>query len=257
MRAAVYVRCSTAGKRRVGEVSVFLQNPDTQVKPLLELLESRGWAVHNIYSDRMSGAQEARPGLQALLNDARRGLFGVVVVWRSDRFARSVKQLVLALEEFRSLGIEFISHQEALDTSTPMGKAMFTIIAAMAELERSVIRERVMAGLDYAREHGTKSGRAVGRPKRIFDRDQVLRLRARGLSLRSIARELGLGLGTVVRTLRGHPSPAASSDLSADLCRTAPPAPKHEGPNLEQHAELSSGFGNPRATRQPIPTVLA
>ena len=71
-------------------------------------------------------------------------MFGVVVVWRFDRFARSVKQLVMALEEFRTLGIEFISHQEALDTSTPMGKAMFTIIAAMAELERSVIRERVM-----------------------------------------------------------------------------------------------------------------
>lgn len=89
-----------------------------------------------------------------------------MVVWRFDRFARSVKQLVMALEEFRTLGIEFISHQEALDTSTPMGKAMFTIIAAMAELERSVIRERVMAGLEYARAHGTKSGRPVGRPKK-------------------------------------------------------------------------------------------
>jgi DNA invertase Pin-like site-specific DNA recombinase len=88
----------------------------------------------------MSGAKESRPGLQALTADARRGMFGAVVVWRFDRFARSVKQLVIAIEEFRTLGIEFISHQEALDTSTPMGKAMFTIIAAMAELERSVIR---------------------------------------------------------------------------------------------------------------------
>jgi hypothetical protein len=95
----------------------------------------------------MSGAKESRPGLQALMADARRGMFGVVVVWRFDRFARSVKQLVMALEEFRTLGIEFISHQEALDTSTPMGKAMFTIIAAMAELERSVIRERGGSGL--------------------------------------------------------------------------------------------------------------
>jgi DNA invertase Pin-like site-specific DNA recombinase len=86
----------------------------------------------------MSGAKESRPGLQALTADPRRGMFGVVVVWRFNRFARSVKQLVMALEEFRTLGIEFVSHQEALDTSTPMGKAMFTIIAAMAELERSV-----------------------------------------------------------------------------------------------------------------------
>jgi DNA invertase Pin-like site-specific DNA recombinase len=110
MRAATYVRCSTAGKKRVGDVSVFLQNPDTQVKPLLELVENRGWSLHKVYSDRMSGAKEARPGLQSLMNDAHRGLFGVVVVWRFDRFARSVKQLVLALEEFRALGIEFISH---------------------------------------------------------------------------------------------------------------------------------------------------
>jgi DNA invertase Pin-like site-specific DNA recombinase len=115
MRAAIYVRCSTAGKKKFGDVSVYLQNPDTQVKPLLELVENRGWGLHKVYSDRMSGAKEVRPGLQALMNDARRSLFGVVVVWRFDRFARSVKQLVLALEEFRSLGIEFISHQEALD----------------------------------------------------------------------------------------------------------------------------------------------
>ena len=102
--------------------------------------------------------------LDARLRDARRREFDVVVVWRFDRFARSVKQLVLALEEFRSLGIDFVSHQEALDTSTPMGKAMFTIIAAMAELERNIIRERVVAGLDHARRNGTKSGRPVGRP---------------------------------------------------------------------------------------------
>ena len=213
MRAAVYVRCSTAGKKRVGDVAVFLQNPETQVKPLLDLLENREWTLHKIYSDRLSGANEVRPGLQALMSDARRGSFGVVVVWRFDRFARSVKQLVLALEEFRVLEIEFISHQEALDTSTPMGKAMFTIIAAMAELERSVIRERVMAGLDYAREHGTKSGRPVGRPKRIFDREQVYRLRKRGLSLRAIARELGLGLGTVVRTLGRQPRAQPTPEL--------------------------------------------
>ncbi len=112
------------------------------------------------------------------MRDARRGEFDVVTVWRFDRFARSVKQLVLALEEFGSLGIDFVSHQEALDTSTPMGKAMFTIIAAMAELERSVIRERVVAGLEYARRYGTKSGKAIGRPKTIFDRSAVAQLRA-------------------------------------------------------------------------------
>src|SRR5262249_44747595 len=93
-------------------------------------------------------------------------------------------------------------HQEALDTSTPMGKAIFTIIAAMAELERSVIRERVQAGLDYARRNGTKSGKAIGRPQRIFDREEVARLRHGGASIEGIARELKLGVGTVVRALQ-------------------------------------------------------
>jgi DNA invertase Pin-like site-specific DNA recombinase len=139
--------------------------------------------------------------------DARRGAFDVVVVWRFDRFARSVKQLVLVLEEFRSLGIHFVSQQEALDTSTPMGKAMFTIIAAMAELERNVIRERVHAGLAHARQNGTRSGRAIGRPKAVFQRDRVAELRASGLSLREIARTVGAGVGTVRRVLKAVPMP--------------------------------------------------
>jgi DNA invertase Pin-like site-specific DNA recombinase len=136
------------------------------------------------------------------MGDARRGAFDAVVVWRFDRFARSVKQLVLALEEFRGLRIQFISHQEALDTSTPMGEAMFAIIGAMAQLERSIIRERVVAGLEYARHHGTKSGKAVGRPKAVFRRDEVAVLREQGLSLRQIARKMGVGLGTVRRVVQ-------------------------------------------------------
>jgi DNA invertase Pin-like site-specific DNA recombinase len=131
--------------------------------------------------------------------DARRGAFDVVLVFRFDRFARSVKQLVLALEEFRSLGIDFISHQEALDTSTPMGRAMFTIIAATAELERSVIRERVVAGMEYARTRGTKSGKPIGRPRAIFRRDHAQALRAHGSSWRQIARQLGVSPTTVRR----------------------------------------------------------
>jgi DNA invertase Pin-like site-specific DNA recombinase len=131
--------------------------------------------------------------------DARRNAFQVVVVFRFDRFARSTKQLVLALEEFRTLGIDFISHQEALDTSTPMGRAMFTIIAAMAELERSVIRDRVVAGLEFARQHGTKSGRAIGRPRLVFRRDQVEELRVRGLSWHKIARMLGVSVASARR----------------------------------------------------------
>jgi putative DNA-invertase from lambdoid prophage Rac len=118
------------------------------------------------------------------------------------RFARSVKQLVLALEEFRSLGIEFVSHQEALDTGTPMGKAMFTIIAAMAELERGIIRERVIAGLEHARKHRTKSGKPIGRPRAVFRRDIVAELRMKGCSWAEIARRTGASTSSVRRAMR-------------------------------------------------------
>jgi DNA invertase Pin-like site-specific DNA recombinase len=114
----------------------------------------------------------------------------------------------MALEEFRSLGIDFVSHQEALDTSIPIGKAMFTVIAAMAELERNIIRERVVAGLEYA-QHGTRSGKPVGRPKAVFNRDQIPHLRAQGLSLREIARRLGTSVASVRRAGVGSTSPSS------------------------------------------------
>jgi DNA invertase Pin-like site-specific DNA recombinase len=202
IRAVSYVRVSTASKSKYGDSANFDQNPEVQDQPLRELITHRGWNFIRSYSDRASGAKERRPGLDALMADARRRLFDVVVVWRFDRFARSVKQLVLALEEFRSLGIDFISHQEALDTSTPMGKAMFTIIAAMAELERSIIRERVAAGVEYARRNGTRSGKPIGRPRVIFRADLVPELRKSGVSWRETARKLGVGAATVRRAYK-------------------------------------------------------
>jgi DNA invertase Pin-like site-specific DNA recombinase len=205
-RASLYVRVSTASKSKHGSVLGFDQDPGVQEQPLRELVAQRGWTLARVYSDRASGSKETRPGLDALMADARRGAFDVVVVWRFDRFARSTKQLVLALEEFRSLKIDFVSHQEALDTSTPMGKAMFTIIGAMAELERSAILERVKAGLEYARSNGTKSGKPIGRPRVIFRRDQVAELRRQGASLRQIATELHASYGTIRRILQRSPA---------------------------------------------------
>ena len=207
IRAGAYLRVSTASKTKRGETSAFDQDPAVQEQPLRDLIAQRGWTLYRVYSDRASGAKERRPGLDALMADARRGLFDVVVVFRFDRFARSVKQLILALDEFRSLGIDFVSCRESLDTSAPMGKAMFTIIAALAELERGVIQERVISGLEYARHNGTKSGRPIGRPKVIFPRDRVTELRAQGLSGREIARRLGVGQGTVRRAMRQPPVP--------------------------------------------------
>ena len=209
LRACLYLRVSTSSKSRHGDIMTFDQDPAVQERPLLDLIAQRGWTLVRIYSDRASGSQERRPGLDALMADARRGAFDVVLVFRFDRFARSVKQLVLALEEFRSLGIDFVSYQEALDTSTPMGKAMFTIIAAMAELERSVIRDRVVAGLQYARQHGTRSGRSIGRPRAVFSRDEARALRAQKWSWGRIARKLGVSIASVRRACRVKPTSEA------------------------------------------------
>ena len=200
-RVAIYVRVSTASKSRKGDTVAFDQDPAVQEGPLRQLIAQRGWTAYAVYSDRMSGTRERRPNLDRLMADARRGLFDVVAVWRFDRFARSVRQLVNALEEFRGLGIDFVSHQEAVDTSTPMGKAMFTMIAAMAEFERSLIWERVMAGIEHARQRGTKSGKALGRPRVVFRRDKAVELRRAGKSWREIAIELGVGITTVRRAV--------------------------------------------------------
>jgi DNA invertase Pin-like site-specific DNA recombinase len=203
-RVAIYVRVSTASKSRKGDTVAFDQDPAVQEAPLRQLIAQRGWEVHDVYSYRMSGTRERRPGLDRLMADAKRGRFDVVVVWRFDRLARSVRQLVNALEEFRGLGIDFVSHQEAVDTSTPMGKAMFTMIAAMAEFERPLICERVMAGIEHARQRGTKSGNALGRPKVVFRRDRAAELRQAGRSWREIANELGVGVTTVRRAVDGQ-----------------------------------------------------
>src|SRR6516225_6849284 len=215
-RAALYVRVSTTN-RSTRNQAVFEQNPEVQELPLRQMAEQRGWSVVRVYSERMSGATESRPGLTALMQDARRGAFDVVVVFRFDRFARSVKQLLLVLEEFRTLGIGFVSQQEALDTSTPMGEAMFAIIAAMAQLERRVIQERVIAGIEHAKARGTKSGAAIGRPRAVFDRASVVELRTAGRSWRQIAATLSISMGTVRRVYSGGvPKPSSKDTRNGD-----------------------------------------
>lgn len=152
--------------------------------------------------------------LDRLLADARRGKFDVVMVWRFDRLSRSALHFLEIIEELRSLGVDFVSHEQALDTTSSMGKFVLTMFAGLAELERQVIRERVRAGLQYARRHGTKSGKPIGRPRRVFDREQAGRLSAQGASLRQIAGTLNVGYGTVCRALR---------DTEASLGRSKTP----------------------------------
>jgi DNA invertase Pin-like site-specific DNA recombinase len=131
------------------------------------------------------------------MDDTRKRKLDAILVWRFDRFARSTKHLLAALEEFRALGIQFVSYQENMDTGSPLGQALFTIVAAVAQLERDLIRERVNAGIRNARA----AGKQLGRPSRIVDRDQILRLRSEGASVREIAAKVGVGYGTVRKRL--------------------------------------------------------
>jgi len=135
--------------------------------------------------------------LNELMNDAKKRRFDVVLVWRFDRFARSTKHLILALEEFKNLGIDFVSYQENIDTSSPLGSAIFTIISAVAQLERDIIAERVKAGLRRAKENGKK----LGRPRAEVPKGEIYRLHSHGLSLRQIATQLNISKSTVARCL--------------------------------------------------------
>ena len=146
-RVVTYSRVSGSG-----------QNPEMQIKELREYCRSRGWKIAGEYVDRICGALDSRPELNRLMADANRRRFDVVAVWKFDRFARSVSHLLRALETFRALGIEFVSLSENVDTSTPTGKMVFTVLGSVAELERSLIGERVKAGLRNAKANGVRLG---------------------------------------------------------------------------------------------------
>ena len=177
-RIALYARVSTKNKD---------QDPETQLMALREYAGHRGFEVVDEYVDEgISGSKDRRPELDRMMSDARKRKIDAVLVARFDRFARSTRHLVLALEEFQSLGVHFISLSESIDTSTPIGKMVFTIIGAVAELERSLIRERVVMGLERAR----KQGKRLGRPRRVVDRERIVDLRRAGMSVREIASQL-------------------------------------------------------------------
>jgi DNA invertase Pin-like site-specific DNA recombinase len=188
MRAALYARVSTNDKG---------QDPEMQLRELREFAERRGWTFE-IFVDRgQSGGKLSRPELDRMLVLCRKRKLDVVVVYRFDRFARSTKQLVDALEEFGGLGIEFVSLHEQVDTSTPNGKLLFHIFAAIAEFERSLIQERVRSGLAHARA----KGRIGGRPRKVVDVDKIRDLRRRGLAWREVALMVGVSPATAKRAL--------------------------------------------------------
>jgi DNA invertase Pin-like site-specific DNA recombinase len=185
VRAAIYARVSTIN---------LGQDPGMQTRELKEYCERRGWEVYDIYVDNgYSGKKDSRPQLNRMMQDAHERRFDTAVVWRFDRFARSVSHLLRALETFNSLGVQFVSLCEQVDTSTPTGKMVFTVLGAVSELERNLIVERVRAGLRHARS----KGKQLGRPKKPVSPSEVRSMRAAGLSWRLIALTLGLSVGTV------------------------------------------------------------
>jgi DNA invertase Pin-like site-specific DNA recombinase len=186
-RVAIYARVSTTNHGQ----DASLQTCETR-----QFVEARGWKLADEYVDKgVSGAKDSRPELNRLMADAKRRKFDVVLVWKLDRFGRSLRHLVNALAEFESLGIAFVSLSDNLDLSTASGRLMFNIIGAMAEFERELIRERVRAGMKNARAKGTR----IGRPRANVDPAQIARLRAQGLSWKKIAKQMGLGVGTLYR----------------------------------------------------------
>jgi DNA invertase Pin-like site-specific DNA recombinase len=185
MRAALYARVSTNGHG---------QTVEPQLLELREYCERRGWQIVGEYLDEgISGAKDSRPELNRLVADAHKRRFDAVIVWKFDRFARSVSHLLRALETFNALGIAFVSLSEQIDTTTPTGRMIFTVLGAVAELERSLIAERVRAGLRNARAKGKR----LGRPRVAVDAVRIAALRAQGLSWPAVARQMGLSVGTV------------------------------------------------------------
>jgi DNA invertase Pin-like site-specific DNA recombinase len=188
-RAGLYVRVSTGD-----------QHTESQERQLNEYVERRGWKLHKTYRDKISGATVSRPGLDEFLKDCRRRAIDVVVVWKFDRFARSLKTLIAGLELCRSLGIDFVSITEAVDTSVPAGEMLFQMIGAVAQFERSLIGERVRAGIDNARKKGTILGRPALRVLERKDIVELRRLRFREhLPFRRLAERFGVSVWTAHR----------------------------------------------------------
>src|SRR5437667_4366990 len=192
-QVALYARVSTLNN----------QDPEMQLAELREYAGRRGWQIVEEFTDQgVSECMESRPALNRLMSDACRRRFDAVVVWKVDRFGRSLKHLVNALAQLAALGVAFVSLRDNLDLSTPSGRLMFQIIGAMAEFERALIQERVRAGLRNARSKGKR----LGRPRVIVDVFRIASLRAQGRSWAQIKHEIGVSKGTAQRAFAGLPN---------------------------------------------------
>jgi len=197
-RAVLYVRVSTPD-----------QSIEPQLLDLRQMAAARGYEIVREYSDKLSGTKSRRPGLDALLSDAQRHRFDVVMVWAFDRMARSVRHFLEVLDELNHLGIEFVSFRESIDTSGPLGRAMVVIVGAIAELERNLIVERVKAGMRRAK----LDGRQIGRSRLDMNREQIVHDRRSGMSLTQVAKKHGISRASVCRVMKVLLRDASVSDV--------------------------------------------
>lgn len=205
MKVGLYARVSTLDKG---------QDTEVQLRDLRSYAEARGWIIAGEYVDKgQSGAKDRRPELDRLMKDARKRKIDLILCWRLDRLGRSLKHLILTLDELQGLGVGFVSYHENIDLTTPTGRLMFQLLGAFAEFERNLIKERVVAGLNHAKAKGVK----LGRPGLDLDPEEVKALKQQGLTVRAIAAKVGASVGLVHKTLM------KSASLSLDN-----PASKNE-----------------------------
>lgn len=189
MKAAIYARVSTLDKG---------QDTEVQLRDLRSYAQARGWIIASEYVDKgQSGAKDRRPELDRLMRDVRKRKVDLILCWRLDRLGRSLKHLILTLDELQSVGVGFVSYNENLDLTTSTGRLMFQLLGAFAEFERNLIKERVKAGLANAKAKGAK----LGRPSPEFNEGELIRLRKSGVTIRGIAERLNLRKSFVHKTL--------------------------------------------------------
>jgi DNA invertase Pin-like site-specific DNA recombinase len=209
MDAALYLRAShpktIRGRNPKNGEGEFRLHPEIQEERLRAYCEKKGWTITAIYNDRATILRRDRPEFKHLMEEAQNKKFGVLAVASFDRFALSVGQFLVGLGKLSGLGVQFVSLHESVDTTTPQGKLLLSLVAAMAGMESALQSERVATGMVYAREHGTKTGKLIGRPRMPVDLDRVKEMAAAGTKRGEIAKSMGISISYVNAILRGIP----------------------------------------------------
>ena len=201
-----------AAKKEIRQVALYCrvstneQSNAMQEGELRRMAEARGWEVATVVQEKVSG-RKSRPAREKLIADAKAGFYDAVMVWKLDRWGRSTIDLLNSIRGLDDCGVAFVSLKDGIDLTTPTGRLILNVLAAIAEFEADGIRERVTAGIRHAQRHGTRSGKAIGRPATIDKRTTEIRALAHaGLSMAAIGRKMGIGYGSVHRVITAAPT---------------------------------------------------